>query len=220
MGVPWAAVQLSHLSRSQAARHQCLHSCIKSAPSMDLVCTWYATGMNLVWTWYEPGMRLVQGWYAPGLNMVCTWYGSDLQLACTWYAPGLDIVCTWYAPLAPGMHLVCTWHTPGMHLVCTWYAPGMHLAHTWHAPGMHTARNRYGPIAGHGQSSARACTARHLLCSDKLQTTSKASQVLQAFSSVLCVIRTCNVSTQQGTQLCCLQMWRQAYLDMPLVLQL
>jgi hypothetical protein len=154
------------------------------------------------------------------MHLVLTWCAPGMDLICSWHAPGMHLVLTSCAHGMHPWHLVCTWHTPGMHLVCTWYAPGMHLAHTWHAPGMHTARNRYGPIAGHGQSSARACTARHLLCSDKLQTTSKASQVLQAFSSVLCVIRTCNVSTQQGTQLCCLQMWRQAYLDMPLVLQL
>ena len=37
VGVLCPTVLMTHLSRSHAARHQCLHSCIMSAPGMDSV---------------------------------------------------------------------------------------------------------------------------------------------------------------------------------------
>ena len=45
VSMPRAAVLVTHLNRSHAARHQCLHSCTKSAPGMHLVCTWCAPGV-------------------------------------------------------------------------------------------------------------------------------------------------------------------------------
>ncbi len=102
VGVPRAAVLVAHLDRSHAACHQCLHSCIKSAPGTQLVCTWCAPGVHLVCTWY-----------APGLNLVCTWYAFSTGMVCICYMPG--------------MHLVCTWHAPGMHLVRSLYITCMDL---------------------------------------------------------------------------------------------
>ncbi len=73
VGVPWAAVLVTHLDRSHAAHHQCLHSCTKSAPGMHLVCTWCAIGMHLVCIWYASGLDLVCTWYAFSTGLVCTW---------------------------------------------------------------------------------------------------------------------------------------------------
>jgi hypothetical protein len=38
VGVPWAAVLVTHLNWSHATRHQRLHTCSKSAPGVHLVC--------------------------------------------------------------------------------------------------------------------------------------------------------------------------------------
>lgn len=64
VGVPCPTVLMTHLSRSHAACHQCLHSCITSAPGMDLVRNW-------VYTWHEPDLDTVCTWYADSTGLVC-----------------------------------------------------------------------------------------------------------------------------------------------------